>query len=115
VREGFLSTTGFGLLSSCLKLFIDSELGSRVGFETLVWDGRPAAGRISVSAVGEPTLGPVEGRKTVAQLTGDGVITRLGCETFRRIAQVARLIGRCTVLLGIFCRFLEQRVHPPPF
>src|SRR5262245_44303596 len=101
------SARGLGLL--------DRELGRGVGAEPLVRDRRAALDRASVRAVGQPLLGPLDGRETVTQARDDGVVDLLAVQAGRGVGEVALVVGGVTGVLRGLQRRVEELLDPAAF
>jgi hypothetical protein len=93
---------------------LDGELGRRVCLQAFVRDGRAGADRPAVSAVFKPLESTIEGRESVPQTSGHGVVDALFSQWLRRISHVARLaVGLTVVRLGRV-EVGQQLLHPRP-
>jgi hypothetical protein len=93
---------------------LDGELGRRVCLQAFVRDGRAGADRAAVGAVFKPLEGTIEGRESVPQTSGHGVVDALFSQWLRRITHIARLAFGLTVIRLSRVEVGQQLLHPRP-
>src|SRR4029453_1349047 len=93
---------------------LDGELGRRVCLQAFVRDGRAAADRPAVGAVFKPLESTIEGRESVPQTSGHGVVDALFSPWLRRISHIARLAFGLTVVRLGRVEVGQQLLHPLP-
>jgi hypothetical protein len=108
-----LSVAG-GDPSARLLGLLDGEFRGGVRSQTGVRNREPASDGAAEGSRSEALFGPLDGRQTLAERSGDGVVGLLAGEWFRRVKHCSGLVRRRSVIPPRFDRLPEKLLHPGP-